>query len=80
MTKEIVLNSATESSCHHNFFVYLAKHLYEVTKHAKMNKAVVISREESSGQRSARQKGYDGDLTPEVVEIRLNHSLRSARN
>ena len=27
MTKESVLNSATESSCHHNFFVYLAKHL-----------------------------------------------------
>ena len=27
MTKDSVLDSATESSCHHNFFVYLAKHL-----------------------------------------------------
>jgi len=27
MTKESELNNATESSCHHNFFVYLAKHL-----------------------------------------------------
>jgi len=27
MMKESVLNSATESSCHHSFFVYLAKHL-----------------------------------------------------
>ena len=27
MMKERVLNTATESSCHHNPFVYLAKHL-----------------------------------------------------
>ena len=27
MVKEKALNSAAESSCHHNFFAYLAQHL-----------------------------------------------------
>ena len=77
----MALNSGTESSCHHhNFFLYLAKHLYEVTRHAKMNKTIAISRRGPPGQRSAGQKGYDGELTPEVDEVGLNHPLRSARN
>ena len=41
--KERVLNSATVSSCHHNLFVYLAKHLYNVKGNATMNKVIVIS-------------------------------------
>ena len=44
MIKESVLNSATESSCHHSFFEYLAKHLYEVTRNETMNKTIVVSR------------------------------------
>ena len=41
--KEMALNSATESSCHHMSLVYLAKHLYKVARNVAMNKTIVMS-------------------------------------
>ena len=75
--KERVLNSATVSSCHHNLFVYLAKHLYNVKGNAMMNKVIVMSSGPCvSAQRSGIQKSsHNRELTPKVAETGLCHSL-----
>ena len=73
--KKSMLNSATESSCHHSPFLYLAKHLYEVTKNVITNKMIAESRggssvsDWSSGMRQ-------GGLTSKVIESGLSHPLR----
>ena len=69
MMKESVLNSATESSCHHNPFVYLAKHLYNVAGNATMNKMIVTSRRVIS-QNSAER---------DVKDTRVNSLRRSLK-